>query len=154
MEKHAVKLTPKERERLIAMVTKGRNKAAYIQRAHILLKSDEGKTDKEIGQILYISEQTIRRTRLRFWEDGLEAALEDKARAPRDGKLNERQQAYLVALACSNPPSGRERWTVELLVAQLVADGIVTSVAPETVRLVLEKTNSSLGGSEVGAFPS
>jgi transposase len=154
MEKHAVKLTPKERERLIAIVTKGRNKAAYIQRAHMLLKSDEGKTDKEIGQMLYISEQTIRRTRLRFWEDGLEAALEDKARAPRDGKLNERQQAYLVALACSNPPSGRERWTVELLVAQLVTDGIVASVAPETVRLVLEKTNSSPGASEAGAFPN
>ncbi len=145
MEKHAVKLTPKERDRLIAVVTKGRNKAAYIQRAHILLKSDEGKTDKDIGDLLYISEQTIRRTRLRFWEDGLEAALEDKAHPKRDGKLNERQQAYLVALACSNPPSGRERWTVELLATQLVADGIVKSVAPETVRLVLEKTNSSPG---------
>ncbi len=154
MEKQAVKLTPKERERLIAIVTKGRNKAAYIQRAHILLKSDEGKTDKEIGRLLYVSEQTIRRTRLRFWEDGLGAALEDKARPPRDGKLNERQQAYLVALACTNPPSGRERWTVELLVAQLVADGVVTAVAPETVRLVLEKTNSSLGGSEAGVYPS
>src|SRR5438105_14844561 len=143
MEKHAVKLTTKEREHLIAIVTKGRSKAAYIQRAHILLKSDEGKTDKEIGDLLYISEQTIRRTRLRFWEDGVEAALEDKARPKRDGKLNERQQAYLVALACSNPPSGRERWTVELLAAQLVDDGIVRSIAPETVRLVLEKTNSS-----------
>jgi transposase len=145
MEKHAVKLTPKEREHLIAIVTKGRNKAGYIQRAHILLKSDEGKTDKGIGQLLYVSEQTIRRTRLRFWEDGMEAALEDKARPKRDGKLNERQQAYLVALACSNPPSGRERWTVELLAARLVEDGIVTSVAAETVRLVLEKTNSSRG---------
>ena len=154
MEKHAVKLTPKERERLIAMVTKGRNKAAYIQRAHILLKSDEGKTDREIGEMLYISEQTIRRTRLRFWEDGVAAALEDKTRPKRDGALNERQQAYLVALACSNPPSGRERWTVELLAAQLVDDGIITSIAPETVRLVLEKTNSSPGGSEAGAFPS
>jgi transposase len=154
MEKHAVKLTPKEREGLVASVTKGRNKATYIQRAHILLKSDEGKTDREIGEMLYISEQTIRRTRLRFWEDGLEAALEDKARPKRDGALNERQQAYLVALACSNPPSGRERWTVELLAAQLVDDGIVTSIAPETVRVVLEKTNSNPGASEAGACPS
>src|SRR5215475_6108673 len=101
MDKHAVKLTSKERDHLIAVVTKGRNKAAVIQRAHMLLKSDEGKTDKDIGQLLYGSDQTIRRTRLRFWEDGLEAALEDKARPPREGKLNERQQAYLVALACS-----------------------------------------------------
>lgn len=145
MEKHAVKLTAKERDRLIAVVTKGRNKAAYIQRAHILLKSDEGKTDTDISRMLYISEQTIRRTRLRFWEDGLDAALEDRARSKRDGKLNEHQQAYLVALACSAPPSGRERWTVELLATQLVEDGIVSSVAPETVRLVLEKTNLNLG---------
>src|SRR5512147_2249415 len=108
MEKHYVKLTPKERERLKVNIGKGRNKATYIQRSHNLLKSDDGKTDKEIGEWLYVSEQRIRRTRLRFWEDGLDAALEDKARPKRDGKLNEQQQAYLVALACSAPPSGRE----------------------------------------------
>jgi transposase len=146
MEKHYVKLTAKERERLKAIISKGRNKATYIQRAHILLKSDDGKTDKEIGEWLYVSEQTIGRTRLRFWEDGLEAPLEDKTRANRNGKLNEQQQAYLVALACSMPPSGRERWTVELLTDQLISDGIVEQVAPETVRLVLKKTNSSPGG--------
>jgi transposase len=146
MEKHAVKLTPKERERLKAIVSKGRNKATYIQRAHILLKSDEGKTDSEISQWLYVSEQTIRRIRVRFGENGLEAALEDKDRPKREGKLNDQQQAYLIALACSDPPSGRERWTVELLTEQLMRDGVVTSVAPETVRLVLEKTNSSPGG--------
>src|SRR5258708_34922024 len=102
MEKHSIKLTSKERDKLVAILSKGRNKASYIQRGHILLKSGEG-------------------------------------------KLNEQQQAYLVALACSNPPSGRERWTVELLTAQLVTDGIVGCVSPETVRLVLEKTNSSPG---------
>jgi transposase len=146
MEKHAVKLTPKERERLKAIVSKGRNKAAYIQRAHILLKSDEGKTDREISQWLYVNEQTIRRIRIRCGEDGLEAALEDKDRPKREGKLNEQQQAYLIALACSDPPSGRERWTVELLTEQLIKDGVVATVATDTVRLVLEKTNSSPGG--------
>jgi transposase len=146
MEKHAINLTSKERDKLVAIVSKGRNKASYIQRAQILLKSDEGKTDSEISQWLYVSEQTIRRVRLRFCEDGLDTALEDKAHPKREGALNERQQAYLVALACSNPPSGRERWTVELLTAQLLADGVVRTVSPETVRLVLEKTNSSPGG--------
>jgi transposase len=145
MEKHSIRLTSKERDKLVAIVSKGRNKASYIQRAHILLKSGEGKTDSEISQWLYVSEQTIRRVRLRFCEDGLDAALEDKARPKREGALNERQQAYLVALACSHPPSGRERWTVELLTAQLLADGVVSTVSPETVRLVLEKTNSSPG---------
>jgi len=145
MEKHAVSLIAKERARLKAIVSKGRNKATYIQRAHILLKSDEGKTDSEISQWLYVSEQTIRRVRVRFCEDGLEAALDDKDHPKRGGKLNEQQQAYLIALACSDPPSGRERWTVELLTNQLMKDGVVVSVAPETVRLVLEKTHSSPG---------
>lgn len=145
MEKHGIKLTSKERDKLVAIVSKGRNKASYIQRAHILLKSDEGKTDAQISDWLYVSEQTIRRTRLRFCEDGLDAALEDKERAGRERALNEQQVAYLVALACSNPPQGRERWTVELLTSQLIADGIVERVSVETVRLVLEKTNSSPG---------
>jgi hypothetical protein len=92
-----------------------------------------------------VSEQTIRRVRVRFSEDGLEAALEDKDHPKRESKLDEVQQAYLIALACSHPPSGREHWTVELLTEQLMTDG-VASVAADTVRLVLKKTNSSRGG--------
>lgn len=134
-----MKLTPKERKTLRAVVTKGQNKAASIQRAHILLKSDEGKTDREISQWLYISEQTVRRTRLRFVQQGLAAALEDKPHPPPAPKLQDQQQAYLVALACSTPPAGLERWTMELLAEQLVRDGIVEHIAPETVRLLLEK---------------
>jgi transposase len=139
MEKHDVKLTPKERKTLRAVVTKGQNKATSIQRAHILLKSDEGKTDREISQWLYISEQTVRRTRLRFIQQGLAAALEDKPHPAPEPKLNDQQQAYLVALACSTPPEGLERWTMELLAEQLVRDGIVEHIAPDTVRLLLEK---------------
>ena len=139
MEKHRVKRTPNERKRLVSIVTKGQNKASYIQRAHILLKSDEGKTDNDISQWLYVSEQTVRRTRLRFCQDGLEAALEDKPHPPHEAKLNDQQQAYLVALACSTPPDGLERWTMELLAEQLVREGIVEDICPETVRLLLEK---------------
>lgn len=79
MDKHRVTLTDKERRKLVAIVTKGRNKASYIQRAHILLKSADGKTDVEISQWLYISESTVRRTRVRFDQQGLDAALEDEA---------------------------------------------------------------------------
>jgi transposase len=139
MEKHVVKLTSKERKTLVSVVTKGQNKAAYIQRAHILLKSEEGKTDADISQWLYISDQTVRRTRLRFVEEGLAAALEDKPHPPREPKLDDQQQAYLVALACSTPPDGLERWTMELLAQQLVEAGLVEAIAPETVRLTLEK---------------
>lgn len=144
-EKHSVRLIKEERKKLIAIVSKGQNKAVVIQRAHILLKVDEGKTDAEISQLLYVSEQTIRRVRLRFSEEGLQAALEDKPHAPTGTEVKEEQEARLIALACSEPPAGRARWTLELLVQQLLKEGIVTHVSPETVRLMLKKTNSSLG---------
>ena len=145
MTKHEIKLTPKERQKLRAIVSKGRNQAVVIRRAHILLKSDEGKTDREICDQLYIGEETVRRTRLRFCEEGLEAALEDKPRRGNDAKLDENQEAHLTALACTQPPDGRARWTLELLARQLVTDGLVEQIAPETVRLILKKNRLSLG---------
>jgi transposase len=142
MEKrHVVKLTPKERKKLLAIVGKGKNKAAVIQRAHTLLKSDEGKTDREISEMLYVSEQTVRRTRVRYAEAGLSEALEDKPHPAADPRLDDAQTTYLVALACSDPPAGQARWTMELLAKRLVEDGIVEHISPETVRLVLKKTN-------------
>jgi len=141
MEKeYVVKLTPKERQKLLAMVNRGQNKAAVIRRAHILLKSDEGKSDHLISELLYVHEDTVRNVRKRFVEAGLQAAVEDKAPPPREPKLNERQQAHLVAIACSNPPAGQARWTLELLVDQLVKEGVVAGISPEAVRLALKKT--------------
>ena len=145
MEKHCVTLTDKERRKLVAIVTKGRNKASYIQRAHILLKSADGKTDAEISQWLYISESTVRRTRLRCCDAGIDAALEDEAHSEPEPLLNEQQEGRLVALACSAPPDGRERWTLELLTERLIADGVVEHISVESVRLLLQKNISSPG---------
>jgi transposase len=144
-DKHQVQLSEEERKKLLAIITKGRNKAVVIQRAHILLKVDEGKTDTEISQMLYVSEQTIRRTRLRFEKVGLQAALEDKAHLPRGPKLKEKEEAHLIALACSEPPAGQAHWTLELLTKQLLEDGVVARISPETVRLLLKKTVSNPG---------
>lgn len=144
-EKHEVHLKEEERRKLIGIVSKGRNKAVVIQRAHILLKVDEGKTDAEISQMLYVSEQTIRRVRLRFVTDGLPAAWEDKPHPSNGSELDEKQQARVIALACSEPPAGQARWTLELLVQEILKDGIVTRISPETVRLLLKKTNSNPG---------
>ena len=116
-----------------------------IRRAHILLKADEGKTDAEISEMLYVSEQTIRRTRLRYVTEGLQVALEDQPHPKPAPKLNEQQEAHLVAVACSVPPAGRVHWTLELLQERLIQDGIVSGIAPETVRLLLKKTNSNPG---------
>src|SRR5258708_35366077 len=102
-KEYVVKLTAKERDRLLAIVNKGRNKAAVIRRAHVLLKSDEGKSDELIGELLYIHADTVRNVRKRFVEDGLQAALEDKAAATLEPRLNEQQQTHLVAIACSAP---------------------------------------------------
>lgn len=145
MKKHIVKLTSKERKKLLAIVGKGKNKASVIQRAHILLKSDEGKTDERIAELLYISDDTVGRIRQRFCKEGLDAALIDRPHPGSESKLDDGQEAYLVALTCSDPPAGRERWTLERLAKQLVADEIVEKISSETVRLVLKKTNSSLG---------
>jgi len=144
-EKHEVNLKAEERRKLLGIVSKGRNKAVVIQRAHILLKVEEGKTDAEISQLLYVSEQTIRRVRLRYVTDGLQAALEDKPHPSTGSDLDEKQEARVIALACSEPPAGQVRWTLELLVQEILKDGIVTHISPETVRLLLKKTNSNPG---------
>lgn len=154
MDKHSVNLNPKERRKLVAIVTKGRNKASYIQRAHILLKSADGKTDGEISQWLYVSESTVRRTRVRFCQSGLDAALEDESAPEREPLLSEQQEGHVVALACSAPPDGRERWTLELLTKRLIADGIVDSISVESVRLLLQKNISNPGKYVSGVFPS
>lgn len=140
-----VDLTPKERKYLQNVVRVGANKAKVISRAHILLKSNEGKTDQEIASLLYVGEETVRRTRQRFWNEGLDMALKGKSYPPSEPKLTDEQEAYLVALACSDPPEGNAQWTIELLTEKMVAEGIVLSISREKVRLTLKKTNSSPG---------
>jgi transposase len=146
MEKvHVVSLTPRQRQHLLKVVGVGRNRASVIRRAHILLKSDEGKTDKEIAELLYINEETVRRTRQRFCQTELKDALQDKPRPAKEKRLSGKAEGYLIALSCSDPPEGAACWTMELLAQQLVKDGIVPSISAETVRLALKKTASSRG---------
>lgn len=146
MEKlYRIELTSEQRKSLRKIVRIGRNKAKVITHAHILLKSDEGKTDKEIADLLYIGEETVRRVRQRYCHDGLELALHGKPYPKGEPSLTDKQEAYLVALACSDPPEGRSRWTVELLTERMMSDQVVESISREKVRLTLKKTNSSLG---------
>ena len=142
MEKiYHVDLTPRQIKHLQKIVRVGANKAKVISRAHILLKSAEGKTDNEIADLLYIGEETVRRTRQRFWDEGMELALYGKPYPPPEPMLTDEQEAYLIALACSDPPEGFARWTIEMLSHRLVADGIVESISRDKVRLTLKKTS-------------
>jgi transposase len=145
MPKRTIKLQPAERERLLKLVSQGQHPVSAIRRAYILLHSDGGRTDEAIAQFLFCSEDTVRRTRVRYLTAGFEAALEDQPRPGREPLLNTQQEAYLIALACSTPPIGQERWTLELLARQMITDEQVVDISTETVRLTLKKTNSSLG---------
>ncbi len=101
----------------------------------------------QLHEAVEVSTDTVARVRQRFVEDGLDAALARKpqARPSRERKLDGRAEARLIALACSAPPDGRKRWTMQLLADKLVELAVVDAVSDETVRRVLQKTRSSRG---------
>jgi transposase len=117
-----------------------------------LLKSAEGWTDEQIAEGLLTSRDTVRRTRLRGATLGALAALQEKPRVGAPHKLTLEEEARLVALVCSQPPSGRRRWTVRLATERAVARKLIQSVAPETVRSVLQKTTSNPGELKAGVM--
>ena len=127
------------RDELEIIVRTGQHKARIIQRARILLWSDSGKTDSEIAGLLEITPTTVAKTRRRWIE---KHQLEDDHRPGRSKKLDGKQEAFVVALACSDTPNGRESWTMQMLADKLVELGIVEDpVSDETIRRTLKKTN-------------
>lgn len=142
---HVVQLTSEERDRLLALTHKGETKARKLRRAQVLLLTDKGKTDEEIQDALSVSPTMIYRTRQKFAQEGLEAALSEKPRCGGPRKLDAKGEAFLVATACSVAPDGQEHWTMQLLADQLVKMEIISSISDETVRLVLKKRSSSRG---------
>jgi hypothetical protein len=109
VKKYVVDLSEEERERLEAITTKGTSKARRLRRAHILLLADEGLLDREIARAINAAMTTVQRTRKRFVDsEGLEAALAERSRPGARRKLDGHQEAYLVALACSEAPEGKK----------------------------------------------
>ena len=149
--KYAVELTEAERARLRTLVGSGTAPARTLTRARILLKANQGEggaawTDAAIAGALEVHPTTVARVRRQCVEAGLEAALERKRPDrvyPRI--LDGTAEAHLVAVACSAPPAGRERWTLRLLADELVRLEVVPAVSYETVRRTLEQTSSSRG---------
>jgi transposase len=142
---HQVELTSEEREQLLALTQKGVTKARKVRRAHVLLLADKGKTDEEIQDALSASPSMIYRTRQKFAQEGLDAALSEKPRCGGPRKLDAKGEAFLVATACSEAPEGQEHWTMQLLADRLVELKLVETISDETVRLVLKKRGSSRG---------
>jgi len=147
---YVVSLSVQERADLEHVLHAGQHLARVRQRAQILLWSDEGKQDKEIAALLHGDLGTIANAR-RFWVT--DKRLTDLPRRGGNPKLDGKQQARLVALACSDAPEGRASWTMRLLADELVTLQVVDSVSDETVRRVLKKTLSSPGKSSSGVSP-
>ena len=138
-KRYIVDLTAAERAELRSVIRKGIASARRLTRARVLLLADEGKTDERIAAALQLHPTTIERIRQRFVAGGVERALRDQPRPGGRAKLDGKQEAFLIALACSAPPNGRARWTMQLLADRLVALEIVDAISDETVRRTLKK---------------
>jgi len=150
-KKYIVQLTLDQRAMLEHLTRTGTTTAAVQRHARILLKADTGLDgpaweDAAIAEALEVSVPSVERIRRQFVTAGLEGALRRKptSRASQR-KLDGAQEAQLVAVACSGPPDGAERWSLALLAERLVELKIVDSIARDTVRVALKKTNSSRG---------
>ena len=154
--KWVVRLDAAERAELETLLTTKRVAAERVLRARVLLKADEGPqgpawSDTAIAEAFELSVSKVQRLRQRLVEEGLPAALvRHPSPQARPRKLDGAQEARLVTLACSAPPAGRARWTLQLLADQLVALEVVDTISDETVRRTLKKTLSSPGVSANG----
>ena len=155
--KYRVTLTLEEREELEALSTKGRHAARTVQHARALLLVDRGEhgpgwTVGRTAEAVGLSPRSIDHLKKRFVEQGLQAAVNRKKRVkpPREIQFGGEFEAQLIALACTEPPEGRARWTVRLLAEKLVELDIVPSVSPMTVCTTLKKTNFSLTAVNTG----
>jgi transposase len=144
-KRYVVELTEDEREQLQALGKKGKVVARKLRRAHLLLLAAEGYPDTEIAATLHLSVSTVERTRKRFVEGGLEWALTERPRPGGTPKLRGKDEAFVIALACSTPPDGRERWTMQLLADRVVEVGLIDTISDETIRRTLKKTTPSPG---------
>jgi transposase len=150
MVRYRVTLTEQERDALRRIASTGKGTARRALHARVLLLADQGehgqhRSDAEIIDALDVGRSTIYRIRERFVEDGLEAALVPRKmpRRPDKVKIQGETERKLIALACSDPPEGRCRWTMELLADQIVQLGAVGAVSQETIRRALKKTTST-----------
>lgn len=152
MKEHIVRLTDEARQQLQNLVQAGIRSVRVVRRALILLKSDEGLTDEEIVEHVGCAERTVRNVRKRFCIGDLEQALHDVARPGRPPSFTPRQQQQVIALACTDPPEGRARWTLELLREQAAHRGFVSSVSKSEVALWLQAHDLKPWRKKLGAL--
>lgn len=132
--RYRITLTTEERDELRSFVQAGKGAFRRLKRAQILLASEAGSGDATIAENISVGTSTVYRTKRRFVEEGLEAALSEVPRPGADRKLAEKEEALLIATACSTPPAGRARWTLDLLAGEMVRLTKHQSISSETIR--------------------
>jgi transposase len=132
--RYRVELTEYERSELGGLLSGGKQEARKLKRAQILLAADAGVGDEEIAASIGVGGSTVYRTKRRFVEGNLERALSEEPRLGAERKLTTKEEALLVATACSKPPAGRARWTLELLADEMVKLTAHETLSRETVR--------------------
>ena len=132
--RYRVELCPAERDHLIGMLSAGKRAARRLKRAQILLAADAGAGDEEIARTIGVGGSTVYRTKRQFVEVGLEAALSEEPRPGAERKLSGKEEALLIATACSKPPAGRARWRLELQADEMVKLTEHDALSRETVR--------------------
>jgi transposase len=132
--RYRVELSQSERAELMQLMSGGKQAARQLKRAQILLAANAGVNDEDIAASVGVGGSTVYRTKRRFVEGNLERALSEELRPGAERKLTGKEEALLVATACSSPPAGRARWTLELLAGEMVKLTAHESVSRETVR--------------------
>jgi transposase len=156
-KKYSVRLTEGQRTRLEEMLRKGKAAAYQIKHANVLLKVDENGpcwSDEDAAKAFGCYVGSVHNIRRRFCERGFEGAIRRKKqeRPSRAPVFDGEKEAHLIALACSQPPEGRTRWTLKLLADKIVELDVVESVSDQTVRRALKKTRYNLTGGSSGAY--
>ncbi len=157
MKRYIVTLSKDERETLLGLTNKGKQRSQRVINALILLACDEGEhqpersTNEEIARVLGISMRKIDRVKKRFVIDGIDAAIDKK----KGNRIYERKadgdfEAHLVAISCSEPPDGFARWSLRMLADKVVELGYIDSISYETVRGILKKRNQTLATKRMG----
>ena len=145
MKRYKVVLTKEERQQLEKLISSGIAPARQLSRARILLKVDEGLSKTEISRALDVSNNTVTNVCRSFQSQRLASIERKLPDREYEHSLDGEAEAHLIAIACSAPPEGRERWTLRLLQSEMIKRQYVEEVSHETIRTALKKTFSSRG---------
>jgi transposase len=151
--RYRVALKASERVQLVSIVLDGTAVVRKRKRAQILLAADSGLTDQQIAKRVAVGTSTVHRTKQRFVKEGMERALNEALRAGAERKFGASDEALLIAVVCSKPPSGRARWTLRLLAEQMGRLTTHQSISDETIRRRLKKLDLKLWHGKISCIP-